>query len=61
MSGAVHSSRARYYHRLSGRGLFRLIIVVSALCISYEGMSQGIMGKPQGIQSYSLWLTDQER
>ena len=40
------SKPRRYYERLSGKGLFRLIIAVSAVCISYEGMSQGIMGEP---------------
>jgi hypothetical protein len=34
----------RYWQTLSGAGLLRLVIIVSALCISYEGMSQGIMG-----------------
>lgn len=34
----------KYWQRLSGANLFRLVVTVSALCISYEGMSQGIMG-----------------
>jgi hypothetical protein len=34
----------KFWKRLTGRSLLNLIIAVSALCISYEGMSQGIMG-----------------
>jgi len=34
----------KFWQRLSGPNLFRLVVTVSALCISYEGMSQGIMG-----------------
>lgn len=34
----------KFWKRFSGPRLLNLIIAVSALCISYEGMSQGIMG-----------------
>jgi hypothetical protein len=34
----------KFWKRCSGPRLLNLIIAVSALCISYEGMSQGIMG-----------------
>ena len=54
MSSILHTPRGRFYQHLSGRGLFRLIITVSALCISYEGMSQGIMGKWLFVHSQSI-------
>jgi hypothetical protein len=34
----------KYWRRFSGQRLLNLIIAVSAIAISYEGMSQGIMG-----------------
>ena len=34
----------KFWQTLSGPGMLKLVITVSALCISYEGMSQGIMG-----------------
>ena len=33
-----------YWRALSGPKLLKLITVVSAMAISYEGMSQGVMG-----------------
>jgi hypothetical protein len=38
------SSKQPFWQTLSSQNLLRLVITVSALCISYEGMSQGIMG-----------------
>ncbi|KAK4687599.1 hypothetical protein P7C73_g2514, partial [Tremellales sp. Uapishka_1] len=37
-------THTKFWQRLDGQNLLRLIIAVSAICISYEGMSQGIMG-----------------
>jgi hypothetical protein len=37
-------TREKYWKKFSGPRLLNLIIAVSAVCISYEGMSQGIMG-----------------
>ena len=41
---AKFNNQDKFWHRYSGQALFRLIIAVSAFAISYEGMSQGIMG-----------------
>jgi hypothetical protein len=38
------NNKNKFWQRYSGQALFRLIIAVSAFAISYEGMSQGIMG-----------------
>ncbi|KAH0434453.1 general substrate transporter, partial [Aureobasidium melanogenum] len=38
------SKGTKYWRRFSGRRLLNLIIAVSAIAISYEGMSQGVMG-----------------
>lgn len=36
--------KRQFWQRFSGDSLFKLIIMVSAFSISYEGMSQGIAG-----------------
>ncbi|KAF4547429.1 Sugar (and other) transporter-like protein 27 [Elsinoe fawcettii] len=38
------TQQSPYWHKLSSKALFRLIIAESALAISYEGISQGVMG-----------------
>ncbi|KAG9253154.1 general substrate transporter [Emericellopsis atlantica] len=36
--------REKYWRKLSGDKLLKLIVAVSAMAIAYEGMSQGVMG-----------------
>ena len=46
--------KAKYWQRLSGPKLLKLIIAVSALAISYEGMSQGVMGAVNVAPEYGV-------
>jgi hypothetical protein len=45
-----------YWRSLSGPKLIKLIIGVSALAISYEGMSQGVMGAVNVAPEYGVSL-----
>ena len=47
----------KFWQGLSGANLFRLVIAVSAVCISYEGMSQGIMGAVTVAPEFGVRLT----
>jgi hypothetical protein len=40
---------------ISGPKLLRLITAVSAVAISYEGMSQGVMGAVNVAPEYGVW------
>lgn len=44
----------QFWKSLSSQNLLRLVITVSALCISYEGMSQGIMGAVTGAPEFGV-------
>lgn len=46
--------RQHFWQKLSSQNLLRLVITVSALCISYEGMSQGIMGAVTGSPEFGV-------
>ncbi len=47
-------TREKYWRRLSGQKLLNLIIAVSAIAISYEGMSQGVMGAVNVAPEYGV-------
>jgi len=46
----------KYWKSLPGPKLLKLIIAVSALAISYEGMSQGVMGAVNVAPEYGVSL-----
>jgi hypothetical protein len=43
-----------YWKKMSGSRLLKLIIAVSAMAISYEGMSQGVMGAVNVAPEYGV-------
>lgn len=48
------NKRQKYWQRLSGPKLLKIIIGVSAMAISYEGMSQGVMGAVNVAPEYGV-------
>lgn len=52
--------RQKYWHKLQGQGLLKLIVGVSAMAIAYEGMSQGVMGAVNVAPEYgvSIYICD---
>lgn len=48
------NQKKKYWQKLSGPKLVKLIIAVSALAISYEGMSQGVMGAVNVAPEYGV-------
>ena len=51
----------KFWQTLSGPSLLKLVITVSALCISYEGMSQGIMGAVTVAPEFGVSLAKLDR
>lgn len=49
-------SRDKFWRRLSGPKLLKLIVAVSAMAIAYEGMSQGVMGAVNVAPEYGVRL-----
>ena len=49
--------REKYWRKLSGDKLLKLIVAVSAMAIAYEGMSQGVMGAVNVAPEYGVSLT----
>lgn len=48
------NQKKKYWQNLPGPKLLKLIIAVSALAISYEGMSQGVMGAVNVAPEYGV-------
>lgn len=48
------AKRQKYWQKLQGHQLLRLIIAVSAMAIAYEGMSQGVMGAMNVAPEYGV-------
>lgn len=46
--------RQKYWHKLQGQQLLKLIVGVSAMAIAYEGMSQGVMGAVNVAPEYGV-------
>lgn len=46
--------RQKYWQKLSGPRLLNFIIAVSAIAVSYEGMSQGVMGAVNVAPEYGV-------
>lgn len=44
----------KYWQKLSGPKLLKLIIAVSAIAVSYEGMSQGVQGAVNVAPEYGV-------
>lgn len=55
------NTQHKYWRRLPGPKLLKLIVAVSAMAIAYEGMSQGVMGAvnvaPEYGVSHRSWLS----
>lgn len=50
----MFQSKQKYWKTLPGPKLLKLIIAVSALAISYEGMSQGVMSAVNVAPEYGV-------
>lgn len=52
--------REKYWRKMSGDKLLKLIVAVSAMAIAYEGMSQGVMGAVNVAPEYGVSLSPRE-
>ena len=51
---SMRNPKEKYWRRLSGPKLLKLVIAVSAMAIAYEGMSQGVMGAVDVAPEYTV-------